>query len=398
MKIGKRTLAICLASLFLCSCSNGGEGKTSADISEETASEEISSEEAASEYDDERWGSELRALMKKYCGGVLPYPEGMTGEEIHFEEVLEDDGEEMLLKIYDESSKFSLGKYYKTLEEHGWTEAVGYNEEIKRTFNGYSYYELNKMLGDKGYNISYTYEAGEEEGTGGNVIYCRNDFSDKVTSKTDWTSREKENIELGLNISLPFMAFGDGYKVEHPSEDVVTIRDRSVTDLCEKYGKLLEKDDFVLSPVLSPLYDMYIYTKYLDDKTIYVGLSYQNGNYFKFDFSAIPEKTSDWPSDALSGIESKSGITIPQFEISEDLHYYYNYTKNEKVYVYAETSIDIEHETDYFKKLKEAGFVNDGSGNFTNKDKGVKLDTKVLLNESMGQWEQYGFQIIVYLA
>ncbi len=393
MKLGKRALIVCLASLLLCSCSNGGEGKGNAEISGESVSGE-----AFSEFDDERWSSELRALMKEYCGGVLPYPEDMIGETIHFEEVVEESGEEMLLKIYDESSKFSLGKYYKTLKEHGWNEAVGYNEDIKRTVDDYPYYELNKMVGDKGYNISYTYLASDGGTPSGNVIYCRNNFTDKTTSKTEWTAREKENIELGLNISLPFMAFGNGYKVEHPSEDTVLISDRSVTDLCEKYGKVLEEDGFVLSPVLSPLYDFYIYTKYLDDKFIYAGLSFQNGNQFKFDFAAIPEKTSDWPSDALNEIENKSGVTIPQFELSQDVPYYYSYTKNGKVYVYAETSTDIEHQTDYFSQLEQVGFVNDGSGNFTNAEKGVKLDTKVLMNESLGQWEQYGFQIIVYLA
>ena len=388
MGITKKTFFFCLASLSLCSCANMRSSKGSVNPSEETVSESC----------DERWGAELCALMGEYCGGVLPYPEGMLGEEIHFEEVREEDGEGKFLKIYDGSSSFSIGGYHEILEEAGWKKTVGYNEEIERTVDSNPYYELNKMAGDKGYDISYTYQT-EDEGTPtGNVIYCRNGFTDKATSKTDWSAREKESIQLGLNISLPFMAFGSGYKVEHPSEDVVLISDRSVTDLCEKYGKLLEEDDFVLSPFLSPLYDKYIYTKYMDDKTIYVGLSYQNGNQFKFDFSAKPEKTSDWPSNALEPIESKTGVSIPEFEVTEELHYYYNYTKNEKVYVYAETPVDIEHSTDYFKQLKEAGFVNDGSGNFTNADKGVKLDTKVLMNESMGQWEQYGFQIIVYLA
>ena len=405
MKIGKKTLAFCLASLLLCGCGGGEVPKGSADISGETSSEVVNSSEettseetSLSESIDERWGVKLCALMKQYCGVILPYPEGMLGEEVWFEEVTEENGEAKFLRIYDESSKFTLGEYYAVLEEQGWSETVGYNEEIGRTVDSNPYYELNKMAGDKGYNLSYTFQAEEGDIPSGNVIYCRNDFTDKLTSKTDWSAREKENIQLGLNISLPFMALGNGYKVEHPSEDVVLISDRCLTDLCEKYGEALEKDDFILTPYLSRLYDKYIYTKYLDDKTIYVALSYQNGNRFQFDFSAIPEKTSDWPKDALADIESKSGITIPEFEVTEDLHYYYNYTKNEKVYVYAETPVDIEHSTDYFKRLKEAGFANDGSGNFTNKDKGVKLDTKVLMNESMGQWEQYGFQIIVYLA
>ena len=400
MKFGKKALTFCLTSLLLCSCGIG-EGQENSEGASQNASGDVSGdfpEESSADFGYDRWDEGLRDLMKEYCGGVLPYPDGLIGETIHYEEFVDEDGENKILKIYDESKKFTLGKYYETLEQCGWVGMVGYNEEIKRTVDNYTYYELNKTAGEGGYNLSYTFQPSDDDVSAGNVIFCRNGFTTKLTSKTEWTTREKENIELGLNISLPFMAFGNGYKVEHPSEDVVIISDCSVKDLSEEYGKILEGNGFFISPILSQLYDRYVYMNYMDERIISVGLDYKNGNRFKFEFSAIPEKTEDWPSHVLQDIESECDVTIPQFEAPTDLHFYYNYKKNDKIYVYTETSVDIEHETDYYSELKKAGFKEDIYGNFENKEKGVKIDIKVLTNKSLGQMEQYGFQIIVYRA
>ena len=362
------------------------------DSSEETISEETSLSESI----DERWGAKLCALMKQYCGGVLPYPEGMLGEEVWFEEVTEENGEAKFLRIYDESSKFTLGEYYAVLEEQGWSETVGYNEEIGRTVDSNPYYELNKMAGDKGYNLSYTFQAEEGDIPSGNVIYCRNHGTTKLTSATDWTEEEKEKITLATTISLPFMAFGDGYEVIRDDEDTVTIRDHSTVDLCEEYGDALEEAGFTINTMLSQLYDFCVCILDTEEKIVSAGLSYNDGNIFKIDFAARPSKSEDWPKAALNDIESVCGIDIPVFT-AKDITQYYYYEKNKKVYIYAETSVDIEKSTDYFTKLQKAGFANDGSYHFRNASKKVNVDTKVLTNESLGQVEQYGFQIIAYL-
>ena len=390
MSISKKKLGLCLALLLLCSCASNVSKDSLASSGEEGS---LSSEDIE---EDERWGTELCALMKKYCGSVLPYPEGKIGANVSFKEAKDEDGADYL-KIYDDSSSFTLGDYYASLVEKGWKATVGYKEEAKRTVGNFLYYEVTKQSGEKGYDVSYTSLSSEDSSLTGNVIYCRNDMTSKTTSKKAWSESESNAIYLALNEDLPFLPLGEGYAVEQVNEDKLVIRDHSLTNLCEAYGDLLEESDYPSNPLLSQLYDMHIYTRSWTKKSISIGLTYKSGNYFTFDFSAYPDRTPEWPSSALEAIESATGVTIPTFPLSSDVPYYYSYTKNGKVYVYAETPTDIEHETDFFSKLRETGFKESIANHYRIEEKGLNLDTKILTNESMGQVEQYGFQIIVYL-
>ena len=399
MKNGTRLALLSLCALSLLSCAEKGPSTSSGPIDSSSMSEAPSEEESVSipaeDNRDERWGEALVALMKKYCGYTLPYPSPELGENISFEEVDDEDGSKML-KIYDDGGKFTLGEYYEALKEEGWKVITGYNEKAERKVDGYSFYELTRGSGKVGYDLSYTYQPGKGERKGGNVIYCRNHGTTKLTSATDWTEEEKEKIRLATTISLPFMAFGDGYEVIRDDEDTVTIRDHSTTDLSEEYGDALEGAGFTINTMLSQLYDFCVCILDTEEKIISAGLSYNDGNIFKIDFAARPSKSEDWPKAALNDIESVCGIDIPVFT-AKDITQYYYYEKNKKVYIYAETSVDIEKSTDYFTKLQKAGFANDGSYHFRNASKKVNVDTKVLTNESLGQVEQYGFQIIAYL-
>lgn len=393
---------LCLALFSLCSCGGSETPETSyseaaSEASEDSIQDTSSEADASSSNDNaEWWGGELIKLMEEYCPSPLPYPEGMDGESVYFEEIEDSDGS-LMLKICDESEEFTLGEYCLDLEDEGWTPILGYNGKIERKANGQPLYELTKGVGEAGYDVSISYLPGEDGANGGNVIYCRGTLVTGTTSREGWREEESEKLLRATTISWPFMALGDDYEVNWESEDTAIVRDHLVDDLCEDYGELLEEDDFVFNPMLSKLYDFYIYTKTYEDKIISVGLSYSHGNVFQFDFAAKPSKTAYWPSQALKGIEEKAELTIPEFS-AEDISYYYSYEKNEKVYVYAETSADIENSTDYVLRLKKAGFAKEGEGHYRNEEKKVNLDMVVLTNESLGQIEQYGFQIIVYMG
>ncbi len=393
MRNGLRIAIACLTSLSLFSCASSGGSKDS--VSSEGMTSSVDEKDSESLVPDARWGNELLSLMDGYCPSPLPYPENLIGESLRFDEAEDEDGS-LMLKIYDGGKKFTLGKYYESLVDDGWEAILGYNKKIKRQADDYEFYELTKGVGLVGYNISYTFEPAEGDYLGGNVIYCRCNGSTRTTSQTDWSDKEKETIRLATTVSLPFMAFGDDYEVQRQSEDTVIIRDHSIYDLCADYGEVLEEAGFNFSLPLSKVYDFLIFETYYDDKIIFIGLSYNNGNHFKIDFAARPAKTDHWPSSALSEIEAKAGLTIPQFK-ADGLVYYYSYEKNDKVYVYAETPVAIEKDTDYLTKLAKAGFVETSENHYRNAEKKVNLDTVVLTNESLGQIERYGFQIIVYM-
>ena len=64
------------------------------------------------------WADDVKALMNKHCGEVLPYVE--FGKNFYAGENTDDNGEPYLV-MYDEASTLTIENYYQTLESAGWT-------------------------------------------------------------------------------------------------------------------------------------------------------------------------------------------------------------------------------------------------------------------------------------
>ncbi len=398
MKKIKKILVVCLSSILLSGC-----GETTASSSNISSEDSVSSE--VSIETDSPWEKELQKLMIKYCGEVLPYPEGMLTGEITYTETSGTNGE-TVLKIFDESDSFTLDNYYEKLEEKDWYAVKGYNGEAKRSSNDLPFYELTKGNNGIGYDLSYTFRNAEEASTtteavsSGNVIICYNNLTTKLTKNVKWDENNVAAMNSAITTTVPFIALGENYVTHWSStnEDVLLIYDYSIHDLREQYIALLEEDGFYLSPVLSKSYNFHILYKDLPDGSkISAGLSYTNGNYFQFAYSAKPQKTASWPTSILKDIQKVSGITIPEF-YSSDISQYYSYEKNGKVYIYAETQTNFEYDTDYYKRLNNAGLIDDGWGNFQDWEETVSLKALTLYNQEGNLYIQYGFQIIVELT
>lgn len=394
MKKINKMWVLSLASLMLCGCGDGNSSETSSIAG---PSSESSSIETVSQ-----WGKELESLMKKYCGEVLPYPTGLISENISFKETTGTNGE-TILQITDDSEEFTLGDYYQSLEKDGWYTVKGYTK-VERTSNDLPFYELTKGSGKTGYDLSYTFRNATEATISteaipaGNVILCYNNLTTELTSNTSWTDDNLDAMTHAITVTLPFMALGEGYVTHWSSEDVLLIYDYSIHDLREDFVKVLENDGFVLNQALSKVYNMHILYKRLPDGSqLAAGLSYTNGNYFQFSYSAMPQTSTTWPSDVLEEIKEATGITIPDF-YSSDIEKYYYYSKNGKVYIYAETQTNFEYNTDYYSRLEKAGLYGDGWGNFANWDETLSLTSNFLYNQEGEVTVQYGYQIIVQLT
>lgn len=407
MKKIKKICLLTLTSTMLFACgeqTDSSESGTEPSSSVASASsEEQQSSQTSTSDSSSLWDAELQKLMKEYCGEVLPYPTGLIQDNISYSIAKGTNGEEVL-QITDESNSFTLGDYYETLESKGWYAVRGFNDKAERRSNSLPFYELTKDGADKGYDISYTFRNAEvDEKTGvetkaGNVILCYNNLKTKLTANTEWTDDDLERMKLAITTTLPFFSMGEGYVSHQSSEDVVLLYDYSTIDLRETALAVLEDDGYVLEPSLSKVYNMHILRKFLENGSfISVGLSYQNGNYFQFAYSAVPNVSESWPSEILEEIEQTSGITIPVFT-SSDIEKYYYYEKNGKVYIYAETQTNFEYDTDYYSQIEKTGLHGDGWGNFATWDETVSLKAYYIYNYEGQLAVQYAFCILVQLT
>ncbi len=401
MKKYKKICAIGLASILLCACS-GNDSSSSSDSFEESSSvgkSETSS--SSSEQTESKWSAELQTLMKQYCGEVLPYPEGMLSGEVSFKVAKGTNGED-ILQITDESDSFTLGDYYEMLEDNNWYAIRGYNNNPERRSNDKPFYELTKSNAKVGYDLSYTFRDADESSTdshpSGNVILCYNNLTTDLADATTWNENDLETMKKAITVSLPFFKMGINYVSHQSSEDVLLMYDYSTIDLRESALVALEDDGYVIEAQLSKVYNMHILRKFLADGSfISVSLSYTNGNYFQFGYSANPQVSTTWPSSILENIENSSGITVPSFT-APDITKYYSYDKNGKVYIYAETQTNIEYDTNYYSLLEEAGIYGDGWGNFATWDETVSLNASILYNYEGQIAVQYAFCILVQLT
>ena len=276
------------------------------------------------------WNSEEEALIKKYCGEVLPYPNGMVSGTVTVNELRDTEQNFTFLEIYDESAEFSLRNYYKLLEEKGWSTIVAYGDnKVQYDTSGTPFVELTKASvdGKEGYDIIYSFDSR-------NVIHCYTEMSGKATSNTSWSDTEAATIKKAMTVDLPFIALGEDYWVSVSNFNYLQIYDVYVEDLTHEYAKLLQEDGFLLSRPLSSQYGLYYLVKYLDGGAILEAtLYYYGGNTLNFSYSGSATEYDSWPTELTDQIKESSGVDIPQFEIAEGGKYL-GYKKGDTYFIY----------------------------------------------------------------
>ena len=351
-----------LSSTLLIGCASVGEN------------EPVSSEQSSSEEEEEAgvWESELRSLMKEYCGEVLPFPKAFAEGTITYQETTQKDGT-TYLEIKSEASSFTLKKYYESLERKGWNLIQGYGDFETRESGSIEFSELTKGDEIRGYDVTYYYqESSSTSAFEGNVICCYNNLNSGMNASTSWSEEEASSMKEVLTEELPYIALGEGYSFSASDESNLLLCDTSLTDLRKGYSDLLVENGFVLNDDFSLAYGFYILTKTLKDgSSIAANLDYSGGNYFSFSFSMKVKKSANWPKSALADIEKATGVTIPSFAAKGQ---YYSASKNGIVYIYATVDGTVEYDTDYLEQLASIGLIDyDGYGQMYNWEETLAL-------------------------
>lgn len=313
------------------------------------------------------WNDEQKELMKEYCGEVLPYPVEMFKGTVTVNEVYDSEYNYYYLEIYDEATSFTLADYfYDYLEKFDWFTIKTYSGEVfQQNTSGTTFVELTKSSDNSeiGYDLVYFFNDGD---TTSNVIKCYNDLTSKKTESTSWDELETSTIKETLTISLPFLKLGDGYSVSQLNYNTLQIYDYYVNDLTKQYADLLLSNGFTLNKEYTKQFDAYVLTKKLEDGSyIDILLTYSNGNFFTFYYTAMQTKHSSWPTEIIEEIKEKTGVTIPQFATSEGGSYY-TYKKNDTYFIYTyNLSTTYNYETYAYNILRHINLTWNETINFT---------------------------------
>ncbi len=336
-KVGIKCLSIAVIFVLiggLASCDQNNNSDSSDGISDSSSSSSLPSEDSSSSSQQDEgslWDDEQKALLKKYCGEVLPYPSDMFVGKVSVNEIYDYEYGYSYLEIYDEATEFTLKDYNKTLKANGWNAISSYNGFIIQSdTSGTSFVELTKGSedGDNGYDIIYFFNNPY------NVIHCYGGLSARATSEISWSDADKDAIKKVTTIDLPFIALGESYSVSATNINTLQMYDVYVENLTEKYAKMLIDAGFVKSGPLSSMNDVYYLVKNLGDgNSLTAVLYYYGGNNFSFYFSATPTSYFSWPSELTDEIKDKSGVEIPHFEIAEG-GTYLAYKKNDSYFIY----------------------------------------------------------------
>ncbi len=334
------------------------------------------------------WNADAQALMKTYCGEVLPYFGDLTDKEIHFDEKLSTSGVKYL-QIYFFSPSFVLEDYYEGLEANNWGVIEGYSTNvIREDDSGTKFCELTKIGSDgkTGYNLTYFFYPESEGEEGYNCVWCYNNATTTLTDDSSWSDHNSQLIEYVLMDSLPFIRIGSDYQVYQRSADQLSIYDYCAIDRREETAALLESNGFVADEEESEANDCEVLVKDIDAGTITAQLMYSSGNLFYFTFDAKKKTSKSWPSDFLAPIEQETGIKIPLFASKN----YIYYEKHGVHYVYGYTDGDVS--SIYQDALEDLGLIGDYLGNYTNWDETFALSCGSLVNS---KYVVVGFEIIV---
>ena len=387
MKNMKWWALACLSALALSGC--GGTPVSSSESSlSETSQSESSSEEAAT------WDEATKALLKAYCGEVLPFPSSFIGKELNIKECTSTSGVNFLQIVCNDPS-FILEDYHDDLEKVGWGSIKGYEgNAIRSDEYGTKFCELTKISEDKktGYNVSYFFNVGTIDATGTvsgsyNCIWCYDNATTTLTEDTKWNENDDALLQYVLMSELPFLKMGSDYVTYQRSTDEVIAYDYCAIDCRESAASTLKENGFVLDEEASEEEDAYVLAKTLEDGSIVTAeLLYSSGNLFEFTYSPKTKSGRRWPSSLLEPIEEATGVEIPQFESDK----YWYYSKRGLTYIYGYTDGDVS--TDYKAKLEELGLTTDYLGSYTNWEENLYLYCTSLIDSN---YAIVGFEIIV---
>ncbi len=350
--MNKKSLFVTLltAGLLITSCGT----KVSLSTQSSSSLSSGSSSSSNSNIDVESsWSPEEEELLEKYCGEVIPYPEGFLFGEVTVEEVVEYDDyydEYYHLEISDEGTNFTLEEYYIMLEEAEWNTIKTYSGNIVQTdTSGTDFVELTKAGEENGFEILYLFQDAYKDNEGNtvssaNIIRCYNDLYSKPTSATSWKEDEVDTIKYITTTALPFIKVGGIYQLGCASSDILVIRDNYVEDLTSDYANLLKNDGFVLDTDYSKKYDQFILVKQLNDGSYLLArLYYFAGNVFYITYIPNEKEHKSWPSDIVEEIKKATGVTVPTFEVAEN-GTYITYKKNDTYHIY---TTDLSDDFDY---------------------------------------------------
>lgn len=337
-------------SMLLAGCDHPTSSSSSGIKSEESSSSVSSSSSSYVDQYANKWSDADKTLLKKYCGSVLPYPEGkMTGKITLSEK--EDSNGNKYLEITDESSSFdTMEDYYELLLLTGWNAITQYRDTIVQDDSeGLTYVECTKNSSDGkvGYDLIYYYVSATtddqgEKVSGYNIIRCYNDASSTTVTDTAWSEEETATIKNGITITLPFIKLGLQHGVSTSDDgNTLALLDMYTGNLCSEYAELLVKDGFKKDTINSKIHNSYCLSKTLaDGASISATLYYLNGNCFYFKYTPNITSHTSWPKAITDEIKTKSGVSIPEFPIDEGGEYR-TYVKNNLYHIEGDTSDDM---------------------------------------------------------
>ncbi len=398
MKKWKKGLLLTIAALALAGCDNKTSTETDSGSSSSPISDNTSASNTSSSSDAEIWSNEETALMNEYCGGILPGLQAITGNSLDFQERETSDGTKFLA-IFNEASSFTIKDYYITLEKAGWNVINGYDgNPVQVDSEGVSYVELTYTSIDNtiGYDMVYCFREAstDEEGNAvpaRNIIQCYNDMTTTATTATSWTDEQKESMITTLTTEVPFVNLGSINTVYARSSSVFTMVDFYTEDLTSEYSDTLIADGYKLDTNKSESQNMYVLSKTLTDgATVEAYLYYMNGNNLNFIYTPFVTMYSAWPKDALKAIEEKTGVTVPEFAIDIQGHYYV-FSKNGTLYIQGETTtVD---SWSYESDLTDAGLYQENYASpYTNWEGNIEISAADIYDEN---YSQIGLQVAV---
>ncbi len=408
MRKKRKVLALALAALLLGACNETPSDPSSSSSSYDSSDSSVipdsssspsdssskSDDTSSSEEEKKDWSEEEKALMLKFCGSVLPHPGSKMMGKIIVREI-EDHDYGNYLMIYNTADSFTLKEYYSDLVKSGWNLIKGYGGKAIQTDDyGVEFAELTNASLDKktGYDLMY-YWIENEHGTANNIIKCYNDMCGEKSDAVNWDADEKAEMIETLSIELPFIQLGSSNRAYAKSSSLFEIIDVYVEDLSDQYADILIKNGFIKDNATSAEYGSIVLNKALEDgSNIQAALYYLNGNTFDFVYLPKVDQYNAWPKEALAEIESKTGVTIPEFELDEGGKFYV-FAKNDTFYIQGQTtkvaSWDYEEELEA-QKLRQMTY----SSPYVNWEETIAVEC----DEIYADGSQIGFQVAITLT
>ena len=163
-----------------------------------------------------------------------------------------------------------------TNAEYMVSEGISYTFDDNFDLAEYSVYSAF----DKDHKVNLSYYSLDPNFTYLTINKFADIYTDTLTTNTDWTNEEKDKLTSLCGEILPFIQLGEGYLIDDSYLEwfgSITIIDNYYQPLLDNYGQALTNYGFSL---ITDENDDYYGYYYKDNhiKTLYVGLSYSNGN------------------------------------------------------------------------------------------------------------------------